>query len=71
VFLGCFEETEMVFECLYCRFCDHDVYFSFNGVQGDWVMCGVGGKYRDGVAWGESINSSFVCIGISDIVRRI
>ena len=61
----------MIFECFDGGLGDHDMDFSLDRVKSNWIMSCVWCENGDSITGRESIDSSFVGIGISDIVCRV
>lgn len=55
-------------ESLDCWLGDEDVNLSLDGVEGDWIVGGIGCENCDGIAWGESIDCLLVCLRVSLVV---
>jgi hypothetical protein len=69
VLFCCLEEFLLVLESLDCWLGDEDVDLALDGIEGDWVMSGIGCEDGDSVTWGESIDCLLVCLCVSLVVR--
>jgi hypothetical protein len=66
IVLAClFEQLLVVFEQLDGGLCDEDVDAALYGVEGNWVVGGVGGEDGDGAALWERIDGLLVGFGIA------
>jgi hypothetical protein len=68
MFSCCLQKGEMVFEGFDSGLGDHDMDLSLNCIESNWVVGCIWRENGDGITRREGIDSSFVGIGISDIV---
>lgn len=68
VFFGGGEEGDVVFEEFDCRFGDHDVDSSLDGIESNGVVGGVWGEDCDGIAGFEGVDGGLVGVGIFCVV---